>query len=206
MIPQSPRIWRRNLAFLPSKCIEYCFLSIHCNALFMSLFLIQSSSFVSVHHVHYCHVAVELLFHWPATIQSNFTTSVSFYWWNQAFYWKSLRKKDLDCVFFDWPEVFSLCLKEKQQRSSQKVKMVNPTCKMLIPKKTLIFSISTGWTSTMYPENCHPKDTGPIQKHPLNLPWCGETEYQNEKLLSIFFLPPKKMAGMFFLCADAGWL
>ena len=117
------------------------------------------------------------------------------------------KKERLRLYFFHWPEVFSLRVKEKQQRSGQKVKMVNPTCKMLIPQKSVDFCfILAGWTSTMYPENCHPKDTGPIQKHPLNLPWCGETEYQNEKLLPIFFCHQKKLAGMFLLCADAGWL
>lgn len=197
------------VALFKAKCIVYCFLSIHCDAVF--IVIVSYSVFVICFRSSFSWLPCR---HWIAfPLTSNHP--VKLYDFCQPILvepnilLKPLQKttKRLRLCFFHWPEVFSLRVKEKQQRSGQKVKMVNPTCKMLIPQKSVDFcSISAGWTSTMYPENCHPKDTGPIQKHPLNLPWCGETEYQNEKILPIFFCHQKKMAGMVLLCADAGWL
>lgn len=189
----------------PSKCIVYCFLSIHCDALFMSLFLIQSSSFVSVHRFHDCHVAIALLFHWPATIQWNFTTSVSLYWWNQTFYWKSRQKKRLRLCFFHWPEVFSLRVKEKQQRSGKRSRWSIQPATCWFPKKRCFFPFRQGELQPCAQKIAIQKILVPSK----NIPWTflGAEKYQNKKKMSPkIFATKKNGRDVFFLCADAGWL
>ena len=169
-------------------CLCHCFLF---NLRHLFLFIVFMIAMSPLH----------CFFHWPATIQWNFTTSVSLYWWNQTFYWKSRQKKKrLRLCFFHWPEVFSLRVKEKQQRSGKRSRWSIQPATCWFPKKRCFFPFRQGELQPCAQKIAIQKILVPSK----NIPWTflGAEKYQNKKKCPQRFLPPKKMAGMCFFCVQ----
>lgn len=107
-------------------------------------------------------------------------------------------------MFFLYSRGFVIGCQRKTAKVWQKVKMVNLTCNMLIPKKRFFShfgihgELQPCTQYTVYTENCHPKGAS------KNIPstFLSAEKYQNKKTSPQRCLPPKINGRDDFFCVQ----